>query len=309
MDAKINLQWAVVFALALSTPPAVTMSAREMMTRNLLIFCKVVLKHAMLPQLSLPSQSYTQTSPPSSCPLIATRITAHPPFPSPLSSPSLIPFLIPALGEAQTTLQPHHRALPMLASSRPAIKTLALDSLHKHFSTSTAPSLNNMLLFPGTCHRSAYFVFFPDPAADLVLDLTQHFESIFRSDDNGFHQDPEDALDDILNIYLYEEDEPPPKRIWTLTISRPLDSMDLPKPKMRSDRGRRHVLDISGIASVDSDGGRCRGTSENGGTQRMAWKLGRDSELGLRHWVMALRSSTNGLLGRDLSASENAGWD
>jgi hypothetical protein len=163
-----------------------------------------------------------------------------------------------------------------------------------------------MLLFPGTCHRSAYFVFFPDPAADLVLDLTQHFESIFRSDDNGFHQDPEDSLDEILNIYLYEEDEPPPKRIWTLTISRPPDSMDLPKPKMRSDRGRRHVLDISGIASVDSDGGGCRGTSENGGTQRMAGKLGRDSELGLRHWIMALRSSTNALLGRDLSASENA---
>ncbi|KAI8597340.1 hypothetical protein EDD21DRAFT_385701 [Dissophora ornata] len=210
-----------------------------------------------------------------------------------------------------TTSAESLRTFPILASSSPQVTILSPSSIHKHASayssllprttTTSTTSLDNtsnstakietnaavllppppppptvplgtsVLFFPSTCHRSGYIVFLPDPAADLVLDLTPFVENIFR--DNNDPTRNADEEDDGLTIFLFEEDEIP-KRTWTFTIPRPPESV-LPKVRMTPGQERE----------------RGKGRGRQGLYLGVTWELGVYAGFELRHWIATLNDT------------------
>jgi hypothetical protein len=306
-----------IFSFLLS--PTLAMSAREAMAGNLLAFGRIVLKYVVQTHLSFSHQHQRQQQYYTRSSSKTTEVEAL--F---LSSDSMtLPFLTSLFlpepvkaseeannhvdGEGQAAMasspppQPL-RPFPTLASSSPTVKPLSPHSLNGHFSATAVHSWTSVMFFPGICHRSGYFVFFPDPAADLVLDMTSQFEGALSDDDYVF-QDPDDCLNDLLNIYIFEEDEPPPRRTWTLTIPRPPDSIALPKPKMRLRHDRGHFPAMKATAPIALDS---NGTGDVEHIQMVGWKPSQSSELGLRHWVNAVNNSATALLRRDPLVFGNA---
>ncbi|KAK3826944.1 MAG: hypothetical protein JOS17DRAFT_832364 [Linnemannia elongata] len=77
-----------------------------------------------------------------------------------------------------------------------------------------------VLNFRGTSHHQGFLILFPDLDEDLILDLTPTLERIYGSPLHPTTSE-EDDIDVGLTIVLFEEDEVP-KKMWTLTIPRPV---------------------------------------------------------------------------------------
>ncbi|KAF9187249.1 hypothetical protein BGZ49_004093, partial [Haplosporangium sp. Z 27] len=152
----------------------------------------------------------------------------------------------------------------------------------------------NSFFFPGTCHRSAYLVFLPDPTSDLVLNYGPLIENTFK-DYYDPDEDPEDTeLEDFLNIYLFEEDEIEMERRkrektfnWTITIPRPPDSIALPRPRLSPGQERERGKGWSHRRQSDWHG---QGYYCLGGKP-----INVDAEYALRHWIASLNDRTSTL--------------
>ncbi|KAF9352408.1 hypothetical protein BGX26_009769 [Mortierella sp. AD094] len=153
---------------------------------------------------------------------------------------SLLQHLVPELAptnytaSSPTQKRQHRRGrtpFPVSPSSTPQVSILTPSSLHKYVTTYSPPVIfdtssdlaettataisetissvtTNTLFFPGTCHRSAYLVFLPDPTSDLAVNFGPLIDSTFKEFYDPDDDDPEDKeLEDFLTIYLFEEDE------------------------------------------------------------------------------------------------------
>ncbi|KAG0020947.1 hypothetical protein BGZ80_003312 [Entomortierella chlamydospora] len=165
--------------------------------------------------------------------------------------------------------------------------------------TSISPTIfsvtTNTLFFPGTCHRSAYLVFLPDPSSNLVVDFGPLIDSTFKEFYDPDDEDPEDKeLEDFLTIYLFEEDEIEMERrkrektfTWTITIPRPPDSIALPRPKIFPGQERERGKGW---------GRRRQGRWHGKGHYCLGGKaMDVDAEYALRHWIASLSNNTSTL--------------
>ncbi|KAK5815894.1 hypothetical protein F5H01DRAFT_197266 [Linnemannia elongata] len=194
---------------------------------------------------------------------------------------------------------------------RPSI--LPLTSIHQFISSITSTSLpvsvtntadtiatsgtgtatgtlvrGQVLNFRGTSHHQGFLILLPDLDEDLILDLTPTLERIYGS---PLHPTPsgEDDIDAGLTIVLFEEDEVP-KKLWTLTIPRPVGSV-LPRGRVRpgQEKERRRGKRREGQFRDVSGGGYGAGCSSGGGGGGgMGWEVDEQSVVVLRHWVSAV---------------------
>ncbi|KAF9433393.1 hypothetical protein BGZ76_009509 [Entomortierella beljakovae] len=216
--------------------------------------------------------TYQDLDPATAQPNLSSSLVA--PTPTPTSSPqSLEPQQQPATSSSS----------PTSSTSRKPIFSMVFSSIN-----------TNTLFFPGTCRRSAFLVFIPDPMSDLVLDVGPLIESTFKEymeeEELIFEEDEE--LSDIFNVYLFEEDELEMKRLrrektfsWKITIPRPPESAALPRPKFLPGQERElgKGWRYRRQGQWHGQGYYCLGGKP--------WDV--MTEYGLRHWIASLNEPTS----------------